>query len=302
MVIGTQFGDDGALYMSRYPVTCCRNNVNAGSTAQIVKITFDVYEETAAPTTTAEFDPATPGPGRTYSGPVSLKFTSTDAGAADPSLPMAGIDYTEYRVTLNGVPGAWTKNTNPGLSNPFLSNSVTVSDMGNYVVEYRGVDRGGNAEATKQVTFTIFRPTVVDGEVKAIVPSVLALAVNGPIAIGPFNPGITQTYTGTGTATVTSSWANAQLQVYDPDTTTATNGRLMNGTSVIPRDLQVMQSIGTLAALDGPTAPRTVATWTTPVASTSATLTFSQAIQNNDVLASGAYAKTLRFVLTTTTP
>ena len=218
LVIGTQFGEDGALYMSRYPVTCCRNNVTATSTAQIVKITFDVYEETAAPTTTVALDPATPGVGRTYSGPVTVKFTSTDAGAADPSLPMAGVDYTEYRVTLNGVPGAWTKNSNPGLSNPFLSNSVTVADQGNYVIEYRGVDRGGNAEETKQATFTIMRPAVVDGVVQAIVPSTLSLSVASPAPIGPFIPGVAQTYTGTATATVTSSWANAQLQVYDPET------------------------------------------------------------------------------------
>ena len=45
-MIGTQFGDDGALYMARYPVTCCRNNTNATRQVQIVKITFDVYEET----------------------------------------------------------------------------------------------------------------------------------------------------------------------------------------------------------------------------------------------------------------
>ena len=31
LVIGTQFGDDGALYMARYPVTCCRNNTSATS-------------------------------------------------------------------------------------------------------------------------------------------------------------------------------------------------------------------------------------------------------------------------------
>ncbi len=171
LVIGTQFGDDGALYMSRYPVTCCRNNVTANSTAQIVKITFDVYDETVAPTTTVALDPATPGVGRTYSGPVTVKFTSTDGGPADPSQVTAGVDYTEYRVTLNGVAGAWTKNSNPGLSNPFLSNSVTVSDQGNYVVEYRGVDRGGNAEDTKTATFTIMRPATVDGEVKVTVPA-----------------------------------------------------------------------------------------------------------------------------------
>ena len=189
LVIGTQFGEDGALYMSRYPVTCCRNNVTATSTAQIVKITFDVYDETVAPTTTVALDPATPGVGRTYSGPVTVKFTSTDGGPADPSQVTAGVDYTEYRVTLNGVPGAWTKNSNPGLSNPFLSNSVTVSDQGNYVVEYRGVDRGGNAEDTKTATFTIMRPATVDGEVKAIVPSVPGAVAGHPGADGPVHPG-----------------------------------------------------------------------------------------------------------------
>ncbi len=80
LVIGTQFGDDGALYMARYPVTCCRNNTNANNQVQIVKISFDVYEETTAPTTTATFDPATPGNGRTYTGPVTLNFSATDAG------------------------------------------------------------------------------------------------------------------------------------------------------------------------------------------------------------------------------
>ena len=69
LVIGTQFGDDGALYMARYPVTCCRNNTNAVHAVQIVKVSFDVYEETTAPTTTVALDPATPGAGRTYTGP-----------------------------------------------------------------------------------------------------------------------------------------------------------------------------------------------------------------------------------------
>jgi hypothetical protein len=302
LVIGTQFGSDGALYMSRYPVTCCRNNVTATSTAQIVKITFDVYEETAAPTSTISLDPAAPGVGHTYSGPVTLKFSSQDAGAADPSLPMAGVDYTEYRITLNGVAGEWKKNTNPGLVNPFASTGDTVLAQGNYLVEYRGVDRGGNAEETKTATFTIMTPTVVDGEVKVIVPSFLGLSLATGTQMGPFIPGLTQTYTGTVAATVTSSWANAQLQVYDPDT--VNNGRLVHnlGTSVIPRALQVMQASGTLANVSNAATPRTVATWTTPIASVVSQVQFSQSIQATDVLVAGAYAKTLRFVLTTTTP
>ena len=87
---------------------------------------------------------------------------------------MAGVDYIEHRVTLNGVPGAWVRNTNPGLVNPFTS-SVTVSELGAYSVEYRSADRGGNAEAIKSVTFWINRPTRSTAKVSAIVPSMLAL-------------------------------------------------------------------------------------------------------------------------------
>ena len=146
LVIGTQFGDDGALYMARYPVTCCRNNTSATSSVQIVKVTFDVYEETNAPSATAAFDPATPGNGRTYTGPVTLNFTSTDPANADPAQPQAGVDYIEHRVILNGVPGPWVRSTNPGLVNPYTS-SVTVSELGAYSIEYRTADRGGNAGA-----------------------------------------------------------------------------------------------------------------------------------------------------------
>ena len=71
------------------------------------------------------------------------------------------------------------------------------------------------------MTFWINRPTTVTGKVSAIVPSTLGLAVN-PLSLGPFIPGVAQTYTGTTTATVTSSWPNAQLSVYDEDTNTNT--------------------------------------------------------------------------------
>ena len=106
---------------------------------------------------------------------MTLNFTSTDPANADPSQPHAGVDYIEHRVTLNGVPGAWVRTTNPGLVNPFTS-SVTVTELGAYTIEYRSVDRGGNAEAIKSVTFWINRPTTTTapaGKVSAIVPSTL---------------------------------------------------------------------------------------------------------------------------------
>ncbi len=251
LVIGTQFGDDGALYMARYPVTCCRNSGSINNPVQIVKISFDVYEETTAPTTTATFDPATPGNGRTYTGPVTLNFSANDPANADPSQPSALVDYIEHRVTLNGVAGPWVRSTNPGLVNPYTASSATMSELGAYSVEYRAVDRGGNAEAIKTVTFWINRPTTVTADVSSTVPSTLGLSVDPLVLAGRSSPGLSQTYTGTTTATVTSSWPNATLSVYDADPNNATNGRLIHhaGVSIIPRDVDVLNSAATYQAI-----------------------------------------------------
>jgi hypothetical protein len=300
LVIGTQFGDDGALYMARYPVTCCRNNTNPNQQVQIVKISFDVYEETTAPSTTAAFDPPTPGNGRTYAGPVTLNFSATDPDNADPNQPEALVDYIEHRATLNGVPGPWVRSSNPGLVNPFAS-SATFSELGAYQVEYRAVDRGGNAEAVKSVTFWINRPTTVEAKVSAIAPSVLGLMVN-PLTFSPFVAGMTQSYTATTTASVSSSWPNATLSVYDTDPVNGTNGRLMNGTSIIPRDMDVMNAAGAFSAIGNPSSPDTIATFAAPVASQSTTITMRQNINSSDVLVAGEYAKTLTFSLSTSTP
>jgi hypothetical protein len=178
---------------------------------------------------------------------------------------------------------------------------VTVSELGAYSVEYRSTDRGGTADAIKTVTFWINRPTTVQAKVSAIVPSVLGLTVN-ELKFGSFTPGVAQTYTGTTTALATSSWQNAALTVYDEDPNTATNGRLINGTSIIPRDMDVLNNTGVYQALGNATAQRTVATWTTPISNAAATITLRQVINATDVLQSGEYAKTLTFALSTTTP
>ena len=238
LAIGTQFGDDGALYMGRYPVGCCRNNTNASTRVQIIKVSFEVYEESTAPTTTVALDPATPGAGRTYAGPVTVNFTAQDTAGAGQIV--SGIDYVEQRVTLNGAPGDWQRTTNVGTANPFRT-SAPLSEHGNYVVEYRAVDRGGNVADTKSVAFTIFSPTNVNSDVKATVPSTLALSLT-PITLGAFVPGVANQYTGTGTATVTSTWPSASLTVRDATGNNA--GRLLNGTTVLASTLQAVNSTG----------------------------------------------------------
>ena len=76
----------------------------------------------------------------------------------------------------------------------------------------------------------------------------------------------------------------------------------MNGTSIIPRDVDVMNSTGAFQAIGNSTAQRTVATFATPVASQATPITMRQQINNTDVLVAGEYAKSLTFSLSTTTP
>jgi hypothetical protein len=294
LAIGTQFGDDGALYMGRYPVGCCRNNTNASSRVQIVKISFEVYEETTAPTTSVALDPTTPGAGRTYPGPVKVEFTAQDA--ADSGQIMAGVDYIEHRVTLNGAQGDWVRTTNVGTGNPFKGGG-TFSEHGNYVIEYRAVDRGGNAAETKSVAFTVFSPTNVTSEVEATVPSALGLSVS-PINLGAFTPGVANQYTGTGTATVTSTWPSASLTVRDATGSNA--GRLVNGSAVLASALQVNNSAATFVNVTAN--PVTLKTWAAPVSNENSSVTFRQSIGASEALANGGYSKALTFTLTTTTP
>ena len=55
-----------------------------------------------------------------------------------------------------------------------------VTNEGNHVVEYRGVDKAGNTGATKTIAFSIIHPINVDGNVTATVPTVLGLTLGGP--------------------------------------------------------------------------------------------------------------------------
>jgi hypothetical protein len=82
------------------------------------------------------------------------------------------------------------------------------------------------------------------------------------------------------TATVISTAGDATLSVSDP-------GHLSNGAFSLPEPLQV--SI-------------TPASWTGPVSNASVAIAFKQAINADDALRTGSYAKTLTFTLSTTAP
>jgi Asp-tRNA(Asn)/Glu-tRNA(Gln) amidotransferase A subunit family amidase len=124
---------------------------------------------------------------------------------------------------------------------------------------------------------------VAAGDVGAVVPATLSLVLGAAPAFGAFTPGVAKTYTASTTATVVSTAGDATLTVADPTGT----GKLVNGA------FSLASPLGGLGV---------VKTWSTPVSNDVVTVTFSQAISATEPLRTGAYAKTLTYTLSTTTP
>ena len=132
-------------------------------------------------------------------------------------------------------------------------------------------------------------------------PATLALTLGTPASFGAFTPGSTQDYTASTTANVISTAGDAALSVSDPST--------VNPGPPGQRRLRAAAA----AAGQGPhghqpgrrarAAPRrTLLTWAAPVSNDAVTVDFAQRINAVDALRTGAYAKTLTFTLSTTTP
>ena len=218
-------------------------------------------------------------------GPVTVTVTGADEAGG------SGLDKLEYR--LDG--GAWTTYTQP----------VVVSAVGPHTLEHRATDKAGNVGTVGSVAFTIAAepapgtPVVIGGDV----PGVLALTIGSPPSFGTFTPGVTRDYTASTTVGVTSTAADAKLTVSDP--ATGTTGKLVNGTFALAQPLQVKATStrGTpSAAFASLAAPVSLLNYSGPVGKDTATIDFKQSIAETDDLRRGAYAKTLTFTLSTTTP
>jgi predicted extracellular nuclease len=142
--------------------------------------------------------------------------------------------------------------------------------------------------------------TSVPGDVAGTVPQTLALVLGAPASLGAFVPGAAADYTGTMTATVTSTGADAALSVLDASSTAT--GRLVNGAHALAQPLQVNANNGAFAPLRTDNGPLTLLSWTNPVSASTVSLGFKQSIGAGEGLRTGAYAKTLTFTLSTTTP
>jgi hypothetical protein len=137
------------------------------------------------------------------------------------------------------------------------------------------------------------------------VPATLSLALGTPASFGTFTPGVAKDYTASTTATVISTAGDAALTVADPSATAT--GHLVNGAFSLPSPLLASASSalgtgGAAAAVGGSAAPTPLLTYAAPVANDPATVLFAQHIGATDPLRTGAYAKTLTFTLSTTTP
>jgi hypothetical protein len=145
------------------------------------------------------------------------------------------------------------------------------------------------------LTSVVAPPLPVGGTVAAT----LSLTMGTPASFGAFAPGVMKDYDATSTANVISTAGDAALSVADPGATAP--GHLVNGTFVMPSAL--LARAGTTDAfktISG--APAALKTYNAPVSNDSVTLGFRQHVDATDALRTGAYAKTLTFTLSTTTP
>jgi plastocyanin len=130
-----------------------RSTDNEGNLEEIGSVAFaiggDVEPDMTPPETTARLEPADPGPGGTYDGPVDAILSATDPGAG-----ASGVDITEYRINTDGATGEWQTADNTAGDDPFET-TVTVSEEGDHVVEYRSTDNQGNVEVVDSVAFAI---------------------------------------------------------------------------------------------------------------------------------------------------
>jgi|GEM_PF-3507481 len=137
------------------------------------------------------------------------------------------------------------------------------------------------------------------------VPATLALSLGAPATFGSFLPGVANDYTASSSATVTSTAGDATLSVSDPSS--QATGHLVNGAFSLSAPLKAGASSprgasGTAAPVGGVGAPTTLLAYDGPVANDPVGLSFTQHVDANDALRTGAYSKQLTFTLSTTTP
>jgi hypothetical protein len=170
------------------------------------------------------------------------------------------------------------------------TNTPTAEDVGKVIHCAVSVNNAGATVWKTAVAPEILSATNVNQDAGGTVPATLSLTLGTPASFGAFTPGVTRTYTASTTANVISTAGDAALTVSDPSSTAT--GHLVNGAFSLPQPLKA----------GGASLPATVKTYSGPVSNDAAVVEFSQQINANDALRTGAYSKTLTFTLSTTAP
>jgi regulation of enolase protein 1 (concanavalin A-like superfamily) len=284
-VYTTSYSFDGTTWTTAYSQGATINNPKVGvysysaaAAAGPLTASFDFFHvETAAPVTTASVSPAPDAHGG-VTGPATVTLSVSDDGF--------GAVTTEYKVD----DGPWQT-----YSAPFV-----ISSGGAHVVQYRSTDQVGVVEATK--TLNVYVYPQASGQVGGTVPATLSLTLGAPASFGTFTPGVTNDYSASTTANVISTAGDALLSVSDPSPTAT--GHLVNGAFSLPSPLlaRATKADTTGTAFNNVDGLLNLLTWSAPASNDAVSIEFKQHIGSSDPLRTGAYAKTLTFTLSTTTP
>jgi hypothetical protein len=194
--------------------------------------------------------------------------------------------------------GATSCTATDGKNQPLANGAMLdTSTVGSSYITVTASD--GTSTTQQQAVYSVAEPGSGPGG-GGNVPATLNLTLGTPTAFAPFIPGVGKDYTATLTAQLVSTAGDATLTVADPSATQT--GHLVNGAFALASPLQVNTDGGAFAPLRSDNGPLTLASWSTPITKRNVTLGFKQPIAANEGLRTGAYAKTLTFTLSTTTP
>ncbi|MDA0168409.1 Ig-like domain repeat protein [Solirubrobacter taibaiensis] len=214
-------------------------------------------------------------------------------GTVEPATPTGSVQFLAGSTPLGG-PVALVNGT-ATLSVPSTSGASSITAV------YNG-DALYNASTSSAVAYSA---TSASGTASGSVPATLSLSLGAPAAFGAFTPGTTRIYETATTANVISTAGDATLSVADPSSTAT--GHLVNGTFSLPQPLQVRARNATNSGtaynnVGSSASPLNLLTYGGPVSNDAVALQFSQLVNANDALRTGAYSKSLTFTLSTTTP
>ena len=181
--------------------------------------------------------------------------------------------------------------------------NVNTAAIGYHTFTVTATDNAGNV-TTQSVEYVV-NSTARELVASAQVAPTLALSLGTAPTFSGFTPGVAQTYTAGTTANVVTTAGDGVLSVSDPSSNAT--GRLVNGAFSLAAPLMASATSagGTgaaAAAVGGSAAPTSLLTYTAPKSNDSVTLSFSQAIGQNEALRTGSYSKALTFTLSTTAP